>query len=315
MKSSWSTLGICAGLLLCASPLRADVVNRIVASVDGEPITLYELDEYAVKQHKLLPNVQVPSQNDLLQALITEKLLKREIQTRGIRVRDPDIDRYIDHIKEQNKVDDAQLKQALAQQGIDYAKYRDQIRGEIEKVQLMNREIRGKVNISPEDVHRYYEAHKKEYYAKAGQVKARQITVRLEPGAPEEIVNGVLARITDIRARAVKGEDFPKLAKQYSEDPMAADGGDMGEVEPTKLLPELESALADMKDGDISQPIRSKSGFHLLKLDKRIPIGYQPEEELAAEIKEKLYNDTLEERYKRWLLEDIQKSHFVENKL
>lgn len=314
MKSSRKALGICAGLLLFAAPLRADIVNRIVASVDGEPITLFELEQYGRKQRQLLPNQPVPNQSELLQVLITEKLLAREIQMRGIRVREPDIDRYIDHIKEQNKVDDGQLKQALLQQGMDYQKYREQIRGEIEKVQLMNREIRGKVNVSPEDVHRYYEAHKQEY-AKPGMVKARQITLRLEAGAPEEIAKEVLARIADVRERAVKGEDFAKLAKQYSEDPMAADGGDMGEVEPTKLFPELESEIAKMKDGDISEPVRSKSGVHVVKLEKRIPIGYQPEEELAADIKEKLYNDTLEERYKRWLLEDIQKAHFVENKL
>lgn len=314
MKATWSTLGICAGVLLSAAPLRAEVVNRIVASVDGEPITLYELEQYGAKQQRMLPNVPVPSQNDLLQALITEKLLQREIVTRGIRVRDQDIDRYIDHIKEQNHVDDEQLKQALQQQGIDYPKYREQVRSEIEKVQLMNREIRGKVNVSPEDVHRYYEAHKKEY-EHAGQVKARQITLRLDPGAPEEIVAQVTARLADVRARAEKGEDFAKLAKQVSEDPMAADGGDMGEVVTSKLLPELESAINGMKEGEISQPIRTKAGLHLVKLEKRIPVGYQPEEEVAADIKEKLYNDTLEERYKRWLLEDIQKSHFVENKL
>ncbi len=314
MRSSRSALALCAGLLFCASPLRAEVVNRIVGSVDGEPITLYELEQYGAKQKKALPNIPTPTQDQLLQALITEKLLAREIQTRGIRVRDTDIDRYIDHIKEQNHVDDTQLKAALAQQGMQYDKYRDQIRGEIEKVQLMNREIRGKVNISPQDVHRYYEAHKKDYES-AGAVKVSQITLRLDPDAPEEISKPIFERIADIRKRLDKGEDFVKVAKQVSEDPMAQEGGDLGEIEPSKLVPEIESALDKMKDGDVSQPIRTKAGLLLIKLDKRIPVGYRPEEDVAADIKEKLYNDTLEERYKRWLLEDIQKSHFVENKL
>jgi peptidyl-prolyl cis-trans isomerase SurA len=303
-----------AWLALAASPLRAEVVNRIVASVDGEPITLYELNQFVAKQRALMPSLQMPNQNEALQALVTEKLLAREIAAKGIHVRDEDIDRYVDHIKQANRLNDDQLKEALKQQGIDYTKYRDQVRQEIEKVQLMNREIRGKVNVSPEDVNRYYEAHKAEYQLPA-RVKVRQIMLRLDANAPDEIVQGVTQRLEDLRAQILKGEDFAKVAKQSSEDPAAADGGDLGEVEPSKVLPEFEAALAQMKEGEVSEPIRTKMGLHLLKLEKRIDAGYQPESELAADIKEKLYNEALDERYKRWLLEDIQKHHYIETKL
>lgn len=315
MKASRYGLGASLALLLCASPLRAEVVNRIVASVDGEPITLYELEQYGAKQRKLLPNLPVPNQNDLLQALITERLLAREIVTRGIRVHDTDIDRYIDHIKEQNHVDDGQLRQALAQQGMDYGKYREQVRGEIEKVQLMNREIRGKVNVTPEDVHRYYEAHKEEWRTPAS-YHLRQIMVRLGADAPDELVQAVQERVAAIRKRVVDGgEDFAKVAKQTSEDGTAADGGDLGDVEPSKILPEFETPLEKMKDGEVSEPIRTAAGLHLVKLEKRMGEGYKPEEELAAQIKDKLYNEALDDRYKRWLLEDIHKNHYIEVKL
>ena len=312
MKSTWML--VAAGLVLAAAPLRAEVMNRIVASVDGDPITLYELNQYEEKQRALMPSLQIPSQNDALQALIMEKLLAKEIAAKGIHVRDEDIDRYVDHIKESNHLTDDQLKEALKQQGVDYAKYRDQVRQEIEKVQLLNREIRGKVNISPEDVQRYYEAHKKDYERPA-RVKVRQIMLRLDPNAPDEIAQAVTQRIEGLRAQILKGEDFTKVAKQYSEDPAAADGGDLGEVEPSKMLPEFETVLTKMKEGEVSEPVRTNMGVHLLKLEKRIAVGYQAESELAAEIKEKLYSEALDERYKRWLLEDIQKHHYVETKL
>ena len=312
MRLQW--MMVAAWLALATAPAGADVVNRIVASVDGDPITLYELNQYETKQQALLPNVQSLSEKDALQALITEKLLAREIAARGIQVRDQDIDRYIDHIRQVNHLSEDQLKEALKQQGMEYGKYRQQVRSEIEKVQLLNREIRGKVNVTPEDVQRYYEAHKKDY-ERAGAVKVRQITLRLEPSAPEEISKVVFERIADIRARAVKGEDFAKLAKQNSEDPTAGDGGDLGEVEPSKLLSEFETPLSKMKEGEVSEPIRTKMGVHLLKLEKQIAAGFQPEGEVAADIKEKLYNEALDERYKRWLLEDIQKHHYIEIKL
>jgi peptidyl-prolyl cis-trans isomerase SurA len=312
MRANWIWIG--AYLALGASPLWGEVVNRIVGSVDGEPITSYELRQYEAKQRAARPGMPIGSDRDILQALIMEKLVAREIAARGIRVRDEEIDHYIDRIKEANHVDDAQLREALKQQGMDYDKYREQIRQEIEKVQLVNRDIRGKVNVTPEDVGRYYEAHKKDYEL-PGRVKVKQITLRLDPAAPDEIAKGVLDRLQDLRARLVKGEDFAKIAKQYSEDPAAADGGELGEVEPTKLLPEFEAALATMKEGDLSEPIRTNMGVHLLKLEKRIPLGYRPEEEVAADIKEKLYNEALDERYKRWLLEDLQKHHYIETKL
>ena len=312
MRSKWIWVGAC--LVVSAAALRAETVNRIVASVDGEPITYYELQEYTAKQKLTSPHAHDATQDDMLQALITEKLLAREIIARGIRVRDEDIDHYIDHIKQSNHLDDDQLKAALQQQGLDYAKYRDQIRSEIEKVQLVNREIRGKVNVTPEDVGRYYEAHKKDYEV-AGRVQVRQITLQLDANASPEIAKAVSDRAQELRAKIVKGEDFAKVAKQYSEDATAADGGDLGEVEPSKLLPEFEAAVEKLKDGEVSEPIRTKIGVHLLKLEKRIAVGYRPQEEVAADIKDKLYNDTLDERYKRWILEDIQKHHYIENKL
>jgi peptidyl-prolyl cis-trans isomerase SurA len=314
MNRNWIVPCALAAAALFAAPAGAEVIDRIVASVDGEPITLYELTQYKTKQLAGMPNAQEATDNDVLQALITEKLLAREIQARGIRVRDEDIDRYIDRIKEQNRVDDAQLKQALAQQGMDFPKYREQIRKEIEKVQLLNRDIRGKVNVTPEDVQRYYDAHKQDY-EQAGGAKLRQITLRLDPDAPEEIVKAVTERMNGIRERVVKGEDFATVAKQVSEDPLGAEGGDLGEVEPSKLVPEFEAALAKMKDGEVSEPIRTKAGLHLVKLEKRIPVGHRPIEEVGPDIKEKLYNEALDERYKRWLLEDIQKHHYVEIKL
>jgi peptidyl-prolyl cis-trans isomerase SurA len=311
MKKTCILLG--GWLALAAGPIGAEVVNRIVASVDGDPITLYELNKFIEKTAQM-PNMRGMSDKEALQALITEKLVQKEIVARGIRIRDEDIDHYIDRIKQQNHIDDEQLREALRQQGLDYEGYRQQIREEIEKVQLLNKEIRAKVTISPEDVTRYYEAHKKDY-ERPGMIKVRQITLRLDPDAPEPITTAVMDRVEDIRKRLVKGEDFATVAQQVSEDPLAAEGGDLGELEPSKLLPEFEGPLSKMKEGEISEPIRTKMGVHLVKLEKRITESYQPESEVAADIKEKLYNQELDERYRRWVLEDIQKRHYVETKM
>ncbi|MGH7858457.1 MAG: peptidylprolyl isomerase [Candidatus Binatia bacterium] len=299
-----------------ASVARAQVVNRIVASVDGEPITLYELEEYARKRSDTVSAMPGRiSREDLLQALITEKLVTKEIDAKGIRVGDEDIDHYIERIRQQNRLSEEQLKEALQQQGLSWEQYREQVRGEIQKIQLLNREIRGKVNITPEDVQRHYDAHKEEHRVSA-KVHLRHIVLRLEPNAPEEVVEAVRERAEGVRKRIVDdGEDFGAVAKEVSEDPAAAQGGDLGPVDPGKIIPEFEELLPKLEEGEVSEPVRTSAGIHLLMIEKRIAEGYTPIENVSEGIKEKLYNKALDERYRRWLLEDLKKRHYVEIKL
>ena len=304
---------VLAGVL--AAPVGAEVLNRIVATVDGEPITAHELDQYIKRLRADLNTPIAPPPRDALQALITEKLVEKEIVARKVSVGDEDIELYIQRIQDQNKLTKEQLTEALKQQGLSMDAYRKQVKGEIEKIQLLNREIRGKVNVTPQDIERYYEAHKKEYEIPA-QVHLRHIVLRLDPNAPEAIVEAANERLLGIRKRIVDDdEDFAKVAKEVSEDPAGQQGGDLGEVEPSKVLEEFASALEKMDEGDVSEPIRTTSGLHLLKLEKKIDAGYRPIADVSAAIKDKLYAEALDQRYRRWLEEDLQKRHFVEVKL
>ena len=123
-------------------------------------------------------------------------------------------------------------------------------------------------------------------------------------------------RALDLRKRIVKdGEEFAAVAKQTSEDAAAGEGGDLGEIEPGQVLPEFEKALKTLKEGEVSEPIRTQAGVHLLKLEKRVKQGYRPLSEVSDEIKDKLYSQALDERYRRFLLEDLQKHHYVEIQL
>ena len=142
---------------------------------------MYELKQFA---ERTIRGRQVESSDQavLLDALITEKLVSKEVSDKGIVVRDEDVDRYIDGIKERNKIDDEKLKQALAQQGLTMESYRAQIREDIQRQQLIAHEIRGKVNVTPEEVQRYYEAHLSEYSTPA-KVQVAHIVFRLAPNA------------------------------------------------------------------------------------------------------------------------------------
>ena len=298
--------------LLLATPAPALVVNKIIATVDGDPVTMYEVHRFGQTN---LQGRQLAAANPsaLLDAVITEKLIAREVSDKGIVVRDEDVTRYVEQIKERNKLDDAGLQQALAAQGLTMEAYRAQLRGEIQKAQLINREIRGKVSITPEDVRRYYDAHKEEYETPA-RTQVAQILLRLEPGAPPDRVAAITAKAEELRVRIDKGADFATMAREYSEDPSGQHGGDLGWFKPGELLDELERATAKLDVGEVSEPVRTRAGLHLLKVEAREGEAAEGYTAASDAIKEKLYNEALEERFQRWITEDLPKQHNVERR-
>jgi len=307
MRSRLFLIG-CATLALCAAPASATVVNKILATIDGEPVTLYELDNFTAKVSRGQAGA---SPDQMLDMLITDRLLQKEVSDKGIVVRDEDIDQYIESIKERNHINDEQLKQALTAQGMTMESYRKQVREEIQKAQLINREIRGKVNVTPEEVERYYQAHMTEY-STPERMHLEHILLRLSPDASGAEVSAAMAKADSIYRRLQDGADFAEMARQYSEDPAGKDGGDLGWMQPGEMLEPFEKAATALKPGEISKPVRTSVGIHIIKLEEREGASHEALDKLAAGIKEQLYNAALEDRYQKWLTEELRKSHVVE---
>jgi parvulin-like peptidyl-prolyl isomerase len=305
------TAAVVCGMLLAVPPAHAALVNKILATVDGEPITLYQLKKFGERSMRGQQMSAAMDQAQLLEALITDKIMEKEISDKGIIVRDEDIDHYIDGIKERNKLTDDQLQQALGAQALTMDRYRAQVREEIQKAQLINREIRGKVNVSPEEVQRYYEAHIAEYSTPA-RTQVAHILFRLDPDAPADKVAAATAKAQSVCDRIKKGADFAAMAKEFSEDPSGPNGGDLGWFKQGELLDDLEKVAAQLKTGAVSEPVRTKVGVHILKVEAREGESHQKLDDLADQIKEQLYNAALEERFQKWLAEDLRKRHHVE---
>ena len=300
---------ILALVALAPGGAAATVVNRIVATIDGEPVTLFELRQFA---GKTIRGRDVTSEDAgrLLDALILEKIIDMEAKAQGLSVPDSEIDAYIEDVKQRNKLDEMQLRQALEAQGIDYESYRAQIRAEVQRQRLIAREIRGKVNISPEEIERYYEANK-EQYAQAARTRVAHIVFFVPENAPSAQVVAAKAR-ADASWEALRGgADFGELAAERSDDG-GADGGMLGWFKPGELVDPLDAEAQKLKVGTYSRPVRGPQGFHILKVVERESAGYEPLEQHAAEIKEKLYAAALEERYERWIGEELRKRHHVE---
>jgi parvulin-like peptidyl-prolyl isomerase len=302
--------GVLVSVLL-TSAVSATVVNKILATVDGDPITMYQLKQYSERN---LRTKQAPAgfdQAQMLEALITDKVIEKEASDKGIIVKDDDIDHYIDGIKERNHLTDEQLQQALAAQGLTKEAYRTQVREEIQKAQLINREIRGKVNVTPEEVERYYKAHLSEYSTPA-RIQVAHILFHLDPNATPDQIAAMTAKAAELRARIAKGADFAEMAKEYSDDPSGKNGGDLGWFKPGQMLDEIEKAAEKLAVGEVSDPVRTRAGIHLIKLEAREGASHENLGELQDQIKQQLYNAALEDRFQKWLTEELRKRHHVE---
>jgi peptidyl-prolyl cis-trans isomerase SurA len=291
---------------LCGAPAWAEIANRIVATVDGDPITAHELRRYAGERGLAdAPGGQV------LDALITEKLLEKEIKAQGISAREEEIDRYIEEVRTRNGMDENAFQQALAGKGLTVEAYRTKVRGEIEKAQLVNREIRQRVNVSPEEIRRHYDAHLADY-ATQERVKVRHILFAVDGGADEDTVARARAKAEEVREMVRDGRDFGDLARQFSDAPGAERGGELGTFTRGEMESQLDEVVFRLKPGEVSEPVRTSAGFLLLRLDERVAGGHRPLTEVSDKIREQLYNDALEERFEQWLSRDLRERHHVE---
>jgi len=300
--------------------LSAAVIEQLVAVVDGEPYTLTNLKVYAkTKGNREFPSGDLNRINDadrdLLEQFITDKLLETEIREAGIKVADAEVDEYIGQIKTRNRLSDDDLKTALGREGQTLAGYRASVKSELEKNEMINRQVRAKVNISNEDAERYYKLNMKNYRS-GERARLRHILLPVPEKAAEEEVRAIADRAGALSGRIKAGEDFAKLAVEFSQGAGHADGGDIGWVQRGTLVKEIEDLAFDkLSVGQVSEPFRSSMGIHILKLEAREPGSVLPFSTVAPKIKEELYARALDERFGKWLKSDLRKKHHVDVKL
>ncbi len=301
-------------------PLFAEVVDQMVAVIDGEPYTLSNLKEYAKTKLDLdFPSGDLNKVNkqdqQVLEEFITEKLLAAEVDQAGIKVTDEDVDKYIAQIKEKNRLSDTDLRDALGREGMTIEKYRVAVRSDLEKNEIINRQVRSKVNITAEDVEKYYQLNAKKYTS-GDRVRLRHILLSLPEGASPEVEKEAMDKAQELYKRAVAGEDFAELARDYSQGAGAKEGGDIGWVSRGSLLKEIEDvAFNKLSVGAVSAPVRTSLGIHLVKLEMRQPGRLLPLSEVREKVRQEIYGKALEERFQKWLKTDLRRKHRVDMKI
>ena len=315
MKMGWKnrflSVWFCllVGLVSTLTPSRAEVVDRIIAYVNDDIITLSELNERTnafVAARRQNPFLQEEEQSmekirrDMLDLLINERLAAQEIARLKITVSDEEIDETIGRIMQENHLTQEGLEAELRKEGKTVEDLREQIKRSMEQTTLVNREVRNKTVITDEMIRAYYEDHKEEFESRQ-RFRIQDIYLPFTPNDTPEERTYLRTVAQHILEQLRNGGDFGSLAKRYSQGLGAEAGGDLGFFSKGELEPVLEAAIEALKPGEVSPDIETTRGIHIIKLIEVEKAPAKPLDEVEETIRNMLYKREVDFRYREWL--------------
>jgi peptidyl-prolyl cis-trans isomerase SurA len=301
------SLALAAG----APPAVAAVIDRIIAIVNDELLTLSDLQEEMQEELRRVTAQYVGEEQErqrlaaerrLLEALIDRRLQVQEARAQKLMPSAAEVTASLDEIKQKSGAKtDAEFEEALRREHLTLERFRRSIEEQIAVTRLIGKEVRSKIIIPEEDLRRYYDGHAEEF-KRTPEVRLRHILVRLAPDADPAAVARARAKIDAARARVLQGADFGVVADQASEAG-GARGGELGVVKKGELNPEIERLAFSLPLRQVSEPFRTAAGFHLLLVEERRDDPVIPYAEARERIRDKLLQERQEAKLKEWMAE------------
>ena len=287
LKQALLSVGWCMGLLamgghanhvLAQGPVKVRPADYIVAVVNSEPITNNEVQNLKLRLEKqVVPGSPVLDAKALTQQalnqLINEKAQLQQARDNGIRIDDTEVDQTEATIARQNQVGKEELYKRVAAEGLSVTAFREQLRNQLMISRLREREVDNRARVSDTDVEQFIQTQQagKPSAGLSYDLNLGMILVTVPENATDKEVAELQAKALQISKRAKAGENFATLAATFSQaTDKGANGGEMG-LRPADRYPTLfVDSTQNLTKGDISEPVRSGAGFHILKvLDKK----------------------------------------------
>jgi peptidyl-prolyl cis-trans isomerase SurA len=246
------------------------LLDRVVAIVNDGVVTQSDLDEQTamivdrLKEQK----TQLPPA-DVLRKQVLERLIIQEVQFQradriGLKVSDEQVNGALTDIAQRNNIALSQLPAALAQQGVDFGGFRDNIRKEITLQMLRQRDVLSKISVTPRELEQFIERLKK-LPSEKDEYNLAHILLAIPPDSTQAQVDEIAKRAQEIYERS-KTEDFSRLAVAYSNSQTALEGGSLGWRKGPELPTVLAEVIVSLKPGEVSKPLATPNGYHLVKL-------------------------------------------------
>jgi parvulin-like peptidyl-prolyl isomerase len=302
---------VLSSLLVAPSGARGEIIERVVAKVNGQIITL---SEFQSRQIAAAQGARVEASNvgpflrqnnaRILQEAIDEILILQKAEDAGLKVPSQWIDESIDGIRKENNItSDEQFQDALEREGLTLSELRQNIERGIVRRSLMEREIRPKIEATESELQAEYERLKATEFTKAPTVTLQEILLKEDPGA--------LALAGQIVEQAKAGEDFSGLARAHSAAPSRAHGGEVGQLSQGEMNPELEKVAFGLAVGSVSDPLSVEGGYRILKVTAKTAGSVTPYDAAKEKVRDRLMMSRFEKAYDAYM-QDLRKNASVE---
>jgi peptidyl-prolyl cis-trans isomerase SurA len=299
-----------AVLLAVPAVVSADtVVEEIVARVNNSIITR---TQYQREQKQLSDEAQnqdpthaaeivARGKKDVLRGLIDRQLLLEKGKDLGVTA-DTEVVKRLDEIRKQMKLDSLDdLEKAAQAQGLSFEDFKQNLKSDIITQEVIKREVAPRINVSNQEIRKFYDQHKQEM-AQPEQIQLSEILISTDQaGDDEQKLAAAKGKAEDLLKQIRAGADFADLAKKESQDPSGAQGGDLGTFQRGKLAKQLEDVTFAMKKGDVTDVIRTRQGFVILKVTDHTAAGIPPFPDAQDRVRDALYMQKMQPKMREYL--------------
>jgi len=304
-------IGICAILAASAFGAEVQVIEQIIAKVNGDIITRSDIERSRdqviaeMRERGRMPADQIQKvvderEKDALRDQIDQLLLIQRGKEMTINI-DPEVTKQIFEIQANTKITDTDKFHAYIreQTGMSFEDFKAQMKNNMLTRRVIQQEVGSRISVPKEEIAKYYEEHKTEF-VREEQVFLREIFLSTQGKTPEQVA-AIEKKANDLVARARKGEKFPEMARDNSDSDTAKNFGELGWWKRGQLLPEVEQVVFNQKKNFVTDAIKRDGGFLIIKLEERHEKGQAPLEEAENEIMERLYGQRMPPRVREFL--------------
>jgi len=292
------------------------IIQRVLVKVNGEIFTQKELEQRQIGVLRDQGKTTATPQDieavtpDILVGAVDEMLIVQRGKELGFHATDQQFKDYIERIKADNKLTDAEFKVAMSQEGLSLESLRENFEKQVIIKGVQEREILSHLNLTEEEARQYYEKHPDEFM-KPATVMMREILVTVpadtasaQGGQPifnAGVEEAAKQKIMAARERALAAEDFAKIVAEVSDAPSKSTGGLIGPINVSEMSTGIRDVVDKMKPGEITQPIRTTRGFQLFKLESRTAAEREAFQNVREQIAQRIGEERLDVETKKYL--------------
>jgi peptidyl-prolyl cis-trans isomerase SurA len=285
--------------MICTSISEAATVDRVLATVNKEAITLsdYKKFIFQIGASESFDKVD----ESLLKKLIEDKIILIEAKKSDIVVAEAEISQVIKNFQKSNSMSEEKMKKRLAEGGMTMADYEIILKENLISLKYIDRELNSKIVVTDREIADYYNDNLNSFIDKPERMKVKAIFLKFNK-------TSTLTEITDLKIKSLKiigeiekGVPFEELIELYSDESLRVNDGVLGEFEKGTLIGELDISISSLDVGEVSKPVWTKEGVYIVKLVNRIKASYIPLNQAKEQIYSALYQQKRERKFNEWL--------------